>query len=80
MQGNWKFLFEGSPEMDLNSLLRNSSYELTENGVNLKVFGIAYPCTEEQLNGAIHFLIRLLERVQMIRREKKDLERISPGD
>jgi len=66
--------------MDLNSLLRNSSYELTENGVNLKVFGIAYPCTEEQLNGAIHFLIRLLERVQMIRREKKDLERISPGD
>lgn len=66
--------------MDLNSLLRNSSYELTENGVNLKVFGIAYPCTEEQLNGAIHFLMRLLERVQMIRREKKDLERISPGD
>jgi len=65
--------------MDLNSLLRNSSYELTENGVNLKVFGIAYSCTEEQLNGAIHFLMRLLERVQMIRREKKDLERISPG-
>jgi len=64
--------------MNFNSLIRNSSYELTENGVNLKIFGITYPCTEEQLDGAIHFLMRLLERVQMIRKEKKDLERISP--
>ena len=65
--------------MNFNSLMRNSSCELTENGVNFKVFGINYPCTEEQLDGAIHFLIRLLERVQMVRKEKKDLERISPG-
>ena len=66
--------------MDLNSLLRNSSYELTENGVNLKFYGIPYLCTEEKLEWIIHFLMRLCERIQMIRREKKDLERISPGD
>ena len=64
--------------MNLNSLLRNSSYELTENGVNLKVFGIAYPCTEEQLDGVIHFLMRLHERVKMIRKEKNDLVGIAP--
>lgn len=64
--------------LGFSNLIKNSSYELTENGINLKIFGITYPCTEEQLDGAIHFLMRLLERVQMIRKEKKDLERISP--
>jgi len=62
----------------IENLIKNASYEVTENGVNFKVFGITYPCTEEQLDGAIHFLMRLLERVQMIRKEKFDLERISP--
>jgi len=65
--------------LGIENLIRNASYELKENGVNFKVYGITYPCTEEQLDGAIHFLMRLLERVQMIRKEKKDLERISSG-
>lgn len=61
------------------NLIKNCSYELTENGVNLKIFGILYPCTEEQLDSAIHFLMRLHERVKMIRKEKNDLAGILPA-
>jgi len=57
----------------INSLLNNSSYEILETGVRFKVFGISYPVSEEDLDNAIHFLMRLLERVQMIRKEKNDL-------
>jgi hypothetical protein len=50
-----------------------------EGGVNLKIFGITYPCSEEQLDGAILFLMRLHERVKMIRKEKNDLAGIPGG-
>lgn len=65
--------------MNFNSLIRNSSYEVMEGGVNLKIFGITYPCSEEQLDGAILFLMRLHERVKMIRKEKNDLAGIPGG-
>jgi len=61
------------------NLIKNCSYELTENGVNLKIFGVTYPCSEEQLDGAILFLMRLHERVKMIRKEKNDLAEIRTG-
>lgn len=61
----------------IESLFKNSSCEVTENGVRFKVFGISYPCTEEQLDEAICFLMRLLERVRMIRKEKQDLQKQS---
>lgn len=63
--------------LGIENLIKNASYEVKEDGVNFKVFGITYPCTEEQLDGAIHFLMRLLERVQMIRKEKGDLQKQS---
>jgi hypothetical protein len=63
----------------IDNLIKNSTYELTENGVNLKVFGITYPCSEDQLDRAILFLMRLLERVRMIRKEKNDLTGIHAG-
>lgn len=65
--------------MNFSSLIRSSSYELTEDGVNLKIFGITYPCSEAQLDAAILFLMRLHERVKMIRKEKNDLAGIPPG-
>jgi len=61
------------------SLIKNSSYELTESGVNFKIFGISYSCSEDQLDRAILFLMRLLERVRMIRKEKNDLTEIHAG-
>jgi len=61
------------------NLIKNCSYELNENGVNLKIFGVTYPCSEEQLDGAILFLMRLHERVKMIRKEKNDLAEIRTG-
>lgn len=65
--------------LGVGHLIKNSSYEVTENGVNLKVFGITYFCSEEELDGLIHFLMRLFERIQMIRKEKNDLAGIQPG-
>ena len=65
--------------MGFENLIKNCSYELTESGVNLKIFGITYPCSEDQLDRAILFLMRLLERVRMIRKEKNDLTVSPPG-
>jgi len=65
-----------SNNVGIDSLLKNSSYEILETGVRFKVFGISYPVSEEELDAAIHFLMRLLERVQMIRKEKNDLTKI----
>lgn len=62
-----------SKNLGIGSLAKNSSYEVLETGVRFKVFGIPYDVNEEELDAAIHFLMRLLERVQMIRKEKNDL-------
>jgi hypothetical protein len=63
--------------MEIGNLIKSSSIEIKENGVNFKVFGIPYFCHEEQLDEVIHFLMRLYERIKMIRKEKEALQRQS---
>lgn len=64
-------------DLSLGRLVKNSSYELTETGVRFKIFGIPYSLSEQDLDEAICFLMRMLERVKMIRKEKESLGQIS---
>ena len=65
------------PDLSLDRLVKSSTYELTETGVRFKVFGIPYSLSEQDLDEAICFLMRMLERVRMIRKEKEDLQKQS---
>lgn len=65
--------------LGIEILIKNASYEVLEDGVNFKVFGITYLCTEQRLAQTILFLLNLDERIKILRKEKKELEQISPG-
>ncbi len=57
----------------LDRFIKNATYEITENGIKFKIFGITYTATEQQLDEGIHFLMRLLEKMQRVRKEKQHL-------
>ena len=61
-------------DLPFDRLLKNTHYEITESGIRLKVFGIPYSMTEEGLDQAIHFLMRVLERMRILKKEKADLQ------
>ncbi len=64
-------------DLGLDRFIKNATYELTENGIRIKVFGIPYTANLEQLDQAISFLMRLSERIKMIQKEKERLEKDS---
>ena len=60
-------------DVSFERLIRNVGYELLENGIRVKIFGIPYLVNENDLDTAISFLMRLSERMKMIRKEKERL-------
>ena len=60
-------------DLGLERLTKNISYEVAEEGIRLKIFGIPYFLSEKDLDWVVSFLMRLVERMKMIRKEKDDL-------
>lgn len=62
-------------DMGLERILKSCEYEILEDGLRLKVFGLPYKVGVEDLEGAIHWLHNLHERILIIKKEKQDLSK-----
>ncbi len=60
-------------DLTLDRFVKNATYEITEDGVRFKVFGIPYYLSERDLEKVILSLTNFLERIKIIRKEKRDL-------
>ena len=64
-------------DLGIDRFIKASTYEVTEDGVRFKVFGIPYLLSEDDLDGTIAFLMRMLERIRFMKKEKEDLKKNS---
>lgn len=63
-------------DLTLDRFIKNATYEITEDGVRFKVFGIPYFLTEKELADVILSLMNFVERIKIIRKEKERLCRV----
>lgn len=61
-------------DLGLDRFTKNMSYEIGEDGVRFKFFGIPYFLSVEDLKSVILNLNRIHERILMMKKEKEDLQ------
>lgn len=60
-------------DLGFEKLIKGLNYEVCEEGLRVKVFGLPYFLSENDLRAGLSLLHKFLERIQIMRKEKEDI-------
>lgn len=62
-------------DIGFDRLIKGLGYEVCENGLRIKFFGLPYFLTEDDLKAGLSLLHKFLERIQIMRKEKDEISK-----